>query len=154
MRKLLTDQADISLRERAILVCATAANLNDSYCALAWGKTLASEMSAVTAAAVLQCKEAPELSARENALVNWARQVVHGPNSIRDDDVDQLRAAGLGDEDIFNVTVFIAFRLSFSTVNDALGARPDHEIASAAPSAVREAVTYGRSISEHAANDA
>jgi hypothetical protein len=35
LRKLLTEQAALSLRERSILVCATAANLGDSYCALA-----------------------------------------------------------------------------------------------------------------------
>lgn len=43
LRRLLTEQAALSLRERSILVCATAANLRDSYCALAWGNTLASE---------------------------------------------------------------------------------------------------------------
>ena len=36
-RALLTEKAGLSLRERAILVCASAANLGDSYCSLAWG---------------------------------------------------------------------------------------------------------------------
>jgi hypothetical protein len=40
--------------------------------------------------------------------------------------------------------------LAFSTVNDALGARPDWELAAAAPAAVRDAVGYGRTVSEHA----
>ena len=35
-------------------------------------------------------------------------------------------------------TVFVAFRLAFSTVNDALGARPDWQIAAAAPATIRD----------------
>jgi uncharacterized peroxidase-related enzyme len=148
LRKQLGDRAQLSLRERAILVCATAATLNDSYCALAWGKTLASEADPISAAAVLQGQDAPQLSARDNALAQWARQVARAPNSIRLEEVNALRSVGMTDEDIFDATVFVAFRIAFSTVNDALGARPDHEIASAAPAPVRDAVNYGRSTSE------
>jgi uncharacterized peroxidase-related enzyme len=147
LRKLLMDHAGFSLRERSVLVCAAAATLNDSYCALAWGKTLAAETDPATAAAVLQGDGAPGLSARERALANWARQVVRAPNAIGKEDIERLRAAGLTDEEIFNATVFIAFRLAFSTVNDALGAGPDRELAEAVPAEVREAVTFGRRIS-------
>ena len=144
LRNLLNEQAGLSLRERSVLVCATAANLRDSYCALAWGATLASESNPMTAAAVLQDKEAPDLTAREKALATWAGQVVRDPNAIMADDVGRLRAAGLTDQEIFDVTVFIALRLAFSTVNDALGAGPDLQLAAAAPAAVRDAVVYGR----------
>jgi uncharacterized peroxidase-related enzyme len=150
LRRLLTEQAALSLRERAILVCATAANLGDSYCALAWGAKLASEADPTTAAQVVQRKEAAELTARERALAIWAGKVVLEPNAITAADVDLLRAAGLTDQEIFDVTVFVAFRLAFSTVNDALGARPDWELAAAAPAAVRDAVSYGRTVSERA----
>jgi uncharacterized peroxidase-related enzyme len=150
LRGLLTEQAALSLRERAILVCAMAANLGDSYCALAWGAKLASETDPTTAAQVVQRKEAAELTARERALAIWAGKVVLEPNAITATDVDFLRAAGLTDQEIFDVTVFVAFRLAFSTVNDALGARPDWELAAAAPAAVRDAVGYGRTVSERA----
>jgi len=150
LRSLLIEQAALSLRERAILVCATAANLGDSYCALAWGAKLASETDATTAAQVVQRKEAQELTARERALALWAGKVVREPNATTVTDVDLLRAAGLTDQEIFDVTVFVAFRLAFSTVNDALGARPDWELAAAAPASVRDAVNYGRTVSERA----
>ena len=150
LRSLLTQQAALSLRERAILACATAANLGDSYCALAWGAKLASETDPTTAAQVVQRKEAAELTARERALAIWAGKVVLEPNAITSTDVDLLRAAGLTDQEVFDVTVFVAFRLAFSTVNDALGARPDWELAAAAPAAVRDAVSYGRTVSERA----
>lgn len=150
LRSLLTEQAALSLRDRAILVCATAANLGDSYCALAWGAKLASEIDPATAAQVVQRKEAAKLTARERALATWAGKVVLEPNAITATDVDLLRAAGLTDQEIFDATVFVAFRLAFSTVNDALGARPDWELAAAAPAAVRDAVGYGRTVSERA----
>jgi hypothetical protein len=55
-----------------------------------------------------------------------------------------LRSAGLDDRTIFEATAFIAFRLAFSTVNDALGANPDWQLVGTAPPEVRSAVTYGR----------
>src|SRR5437868_141076 len=144
LRALLMENASLSFRERAILVCATAANAGDSYCALAWGSRLASETDPMTAAAVLQCKEVPEMTARDRALATWAGKVVRDPNAITADDIARLREAGINDEEIFNATVFVAFRLAFSTVNDALGARPDPLLASDAPTLVRDAVVYGR----------
>ncbi len=142
----------MSLRDRAVLVCATAGNLGDSYCALAWGKTLASETDPATAALVLQAREASGLAPRESALVKWASQVVRDPNAITGEDVEELRSAGLTDQEIFDATLFVAFRLAFSTVNDALGVRPDWQLADAVPAAVREAVSYGRKVSERTEN--
>jgi hypothetical protein len=54
----------------------------------------------------------------------------------------------LSEQEIFEATVFIAFRLAFSTVNDALGARPDWQLAAAASPEVRDAVTFGRPTTE------
>ena len=80
-RALLTEKAGLSLRERAILVCASAANLGDSYCALAWGTTLAAETDPTTAAEVLQRKEASALSARESALATAGSRQPTSPAS-------------------------------------------------------------------------
>ena len=85
---------------------------------------------------------------REDALVRWCRQVVRDPNATTEADVDSLRQAGLDDREIFEATAFIAFRLAFSTINDALGARPDAQLAEKAPRLVREAVTFGRPASQ------
>ena len=147
-RTVLAEQSGLSPRERAILVCSTATTIGDSYCALAWGIRLASQTDATTAAEVVQGREARQLSTRERTLASWAGKVARAPNAIATEDVEHLRAAGLTDQEIFDVTVFVAFRLAFSTVNDALGARPDWQLADAAPAAVRDAVSYGRAVSE------
>ena len=147
----LTDRSALSLRERAVLVCTTAASLGDSYCALAWGATLAKVADAGSAAALLHGETAPALSARQAALAEWARRVVRDPNATTPEDVERLRAAGLGDQEIFDATVYVALRQAFSTVNDALGALPDAQLAEAAPAPVRAAVTYGRPVAPRAA---
>lgn len=148
VRKALLANSSLSSRERAVLVCATAASVGDSYCALAWGKRLASETDPSTAAAVLQSRDDATLTARERSLANWARKVVCNPNATMADDVEGLRTVGFSDLEIFDATAFIAFRVAFAIVNDALGARPDWQLAEAAPPAVRDAVTYGRKVSE------
>jgi uncharacterized peroxidase-related enzyme len=144
LRTLLTKTSSLTQRELAVLVCATASSLGDSYCALAWGNTLAKASDASTAAAVLRASESTSLTDRETALSKWARKVVKNPSATTAQDVNALRSAGFSEQEIFEATAFIAFRLAFSTVNDALGAAPDREIAEAAPLAVREAVTFGR----------
>jgi alkylhydroperoxidase family enzyme len=84
------------------------------------------------------------LDPTDAALARWARQVVHDPNGATAADVEALRAAGLDDAQILAITAFVALRLAFSTVNDALGTRPDAELAAAAPAEVGAAVAFGR----------
>jgi uncharacterized peroxidase-related enzyme len=136
--------AHLSLRERGVMVCALTGAIGDSYCALAWGRQLAKDSDPATAAAVLRQQDAGQLSPREKALAAWARRVARAPNDIAQEEVDALRRAGLTDQEVFDATVFIALRLAFSTVNDALGARPDALLAAGVPAEVRAAVTFGR----------
>jgi alkylhydroperoxidase family enzyme len=97
-----------------------------------------------TAAAILAGRETPALTEREGALADWARNVVVAPGETTDADIARLRNLGLDDQTIFEATAFIALRLAFSTINGALGAAPDHQLANAAPRAIRAAVNYGR----------
>ena len=144
LRNELMQSSALTDRDWAILVTATVSQLNDSYCALAWGPHLAELSDVETSAQVLAGLPASALSERENAMVEWARKVVRDPNATTNEDVVRLREVGLGDREIFEATAFIAFRLALATVNDALGAAPDKQLADAAPEPIRRAVTYGR----------
>ena len=84
------------------------------------------------------------LDPAEGALAGWARRVARDPNATEARDVQPLRDAGYDDAQIFAITVFVALRLAFAMVNDALGARPDAELLATVPASVRHAVTYGR----------
>jgi hypothetical protein len=75
--------------------------------------------------------------------------VAKDPNATTPDDVRDLRDAGFSDSQIFTMTVFVALRLAFSTVNDALGLSPDAGLRSTVPAAVLDAVTVGRPIEDN-----
>jgi uncharacterized peroxidase-related enzyme len=132
-------------RERGILITACASSVGDSYCSLAWGTKLAELAGAQLAGGILRGED-NGLSAPERAMAAWARRVARDPNGTSAADVAELRQAGFSDSDIFAMTVFVALRVAFSTVNDALGVCPDAEYGSEAPAAVLDAVTYGRPI--------
>ena len=136
-------EGGLSMRDRAVLVAACASTIGDSYCSLAWGGKLASESDPATAVGVLTGTD-EGLDDRERAMAAWARQVAADANGTTAADVQALRDAGLGEAEIFAITAFVALRLAFSTVNDALGAVPDDRLRDGAPPEVRAAVTWGR----------
>jgi uncharacterized peroxidase-related enzyme len=142
-----TKAADLSLRQRGVLVTAVASALGDSYCSLAWGQKLADAAGVEVAVASLTGDEGP-LAPDERALAAWARQVVRDPSSTTVADVQLLRDAGFDDSQIVGITSYVAGRLAFSTVNDALGARPDAELGTSVDPAVRAAVTWGRPVAD------
>ncbi|HXW46061.1 MAG TPA: hypothetical protein VEL03_14805 [Streptosporangiaceae bacterium] len=135
----------LSFRQAGILVTAAASARGDSYCSLAWGGKLAGASDAGLAAAVLNGGDAG-LTEQERAIAAWARRVVRDPNATTPGDVQELRDAGLDDGQIFAITAFVSLRLAFSTINDALGAQPDAQLAQSLPPEVRESVTYGRAV--------
>jgi alkylhydroperoxidase family enzyme len=140
---------DLTFRQRGILISACASALGDSYCSLAWGSRLAGVTDAETASGVLTGDDGG-LTPAEQAMAGWARMVARDPNATTAADVQTLRDAGFGDAQIFAITLFVALRLAFSTVNDALGARPDAGYRSTAPAAVLGAVAFGRPIDDGA----
>lgn len=133
----------LSLRERGILVTACASTMGDAYCSLAWGRRLSDAAGTDAAVGVLAGTDAG-LTDAERALAVWARKVASDPNGTTEADVDALRQHGYDDARIVAITVYVALRLAFSTVNDALGAVPDAELRKAAPPEVVDAVTWGR----------
>ncbi|HET8990246.1 MAG TPA: hypothetical protein VFN59_03995 [Acidimicrobiales bacterium] len=133
----------LDFRQRGILVIATASTLGDSYCSLAWSGKLSTATDANLAVSVLNGTDTG-LTDPEKAMASWARKVVRDPNATTPADVQKLRDAGLSDEQIFSITAFVALRLAFSTINDALGACPDTQLVGSLPTAVTESVTYGR----------
>jgi uncharacterized peroxidase-related enzyme len=141
--------ASLTFRERGILVAACASTQGDSYCSLMWGTRLAGAAGADVAVGVLRGDD-DGLTPSEQVLARWARQVTDDPNATDGDDVQALRDAGYDDAQIVAITFFVALRIAFSTVNDALGAHPDRELRTTAPAAVRDAVTFGRPIAGEA----
>ncbi|HJR91912.1 MAG TPA: hypothetical protein VJ938_05695 [Acidimicrobiia bacterium] len=137
--------AGLTQRQRGVLISALASTMGDSYCSLAWGTRLANAADPDTAAHVLRAEDAL-LAPEDRILADWARRVTDDPGSTSEADVEALRQAGFDDQQIFAMTVYVALRIAFSTVNDALGAQPDGAYRSKAPEPVLAAVAYGRPI--------
>ena len=133
----------LDFRQRGILVTAAASTLGDSYCSLAWGAKLSDASDPTLAAGALNGHD-NGLTDQEKAMASWARKVVKDPNATTPADIQGLRDAGLTDSQIFAITAFVALRMAFSTVNDALGASPDVQLVEAARAAITQSVTYGR----------
>lgn len=145
--KRATSLGELTFRQRGILVTACASSLGDSYCSLAWGAKLAGASDPQTAASVLLGTDQP-LDAAERALAEWARKVARDANATTAADVQELRDAGFGDTQIFGITLYVALRIAFSTVNDALGVPPDAQFRETTPKPVLDAVTWGRAIAD------
>lgn len=130
--------AGLTMAERGIATIVGSALAGDSYCPLAWGDKLARAASPEVAASVLLGSD-DALDERGRAVAAWARLVGSAPATATSADVDRLRAAGLDDAQILRLTLFVALRIAFSTVNGALGARPEQEYLDHVDPAVREA---------------
>jgi SAM-dependent methyltransferase/alkylhydroperoxidase family enzyme len=139
-----TQAASLTLAQRAVLVAASAWGLGDSFCSMAWGKRLADATNPEIAAAVLG-GDVEALGPEERALARWARLMATDPNAVVEEDVQSLRDLGFEDAQILALSIYVGLRLAFSTVNDALGAAPDEQLAQSLPAAVRAAVRFGRS---------
>ena len=137
------DMGHLDLAQRSLLVTATASAMGDSYCTLAWGSKLARYAGDEVTAGVVRGDDT-RLGDAGRALASWARQVVRDPSGITADRVDELRALGLDDTQVFGVTLFVALRMAFSAVNDALGAAPDAQLVARVPVALRDVVDFGR----------
>jgi len=80
-------------------------------------------------------------------IVRFATLVTRDAAAVTAKDVDRLRAVGLSDEDILDVTLAVAARCFFSTVLEALGVQPDPAFQALDPD-LRAALTVGRPIAE------
>jgi uncharacterized peroxidase-related enzyme len=135
--------AGLSKREKAMLVIGQASTIGDSYCCVAWGRWLTEWEDAEIAAAALRGDEAA-FNDRERALATWAHAVADHPNDTRAEDVEWLRTVGFADPEILALTLYAALRMALSSINDALGARPDQALIDMLEPAVRNAITWGR----------
>ncbi|GAA1478838.1 hypothetical protein GCM10009623_32840 [Nocardioides aestuarii] len=141
--RMATELAELDAVERDLVVTAAASGLGDAYCSFAFGSKLAQRVGPDITADLVQGRD-DALSAHGQTLADWARRVASDPNSTTTAHVEALRRAGFDERRIFGLTFFVALRVAFSTVNDALGAAPDAELLSRVPRALEDAVTFGR----------
>lgn len=143
-------QANLPARTYELATLAAARALRSSYCSLAHGRVLAEKIldaPAVTAIA-LDAPDSP-LPPRERAMMAFAEKVAVEADRITAADVEDLRAHGYRDEEIFDVAAAAAARCFFSKLLDALGVQADSTFNELDP-ALRRALTVGRPVAPSA----
>jgi uncharacterized peroxidase-related enzyme len=134
-------------RRYELATLAAAKVLRSSYCALAHGTVLAELLGPEATRAVADGDADTALDPVDAEIVRFATLVARDAAAVTAKDVDRLRAVGLSDEDILDVTLAVAARCFFSTVLEALGVQPDPAYQALDPD-LRAALTVGRPIAE------
>jgi uncharacterized peroxidase-related enzyme len=141
-----TIKSSMDLRRYELATVAAAGALRSSYCTLAHGRVLAEQvMGSESVIRFLTDRESAPLDAAERAVVAFAEKVALRADQVTQADVDELRAQGLSDEEIFDVALAAGARCFFSKVLDATGTEPDAAFQDLEPG-LREALTVGRAI--------
>lgn len=139
-------KASMDLRRYELATIAAARELRSSYCMLAHGKVLAAQFfSEDEVRAIAAGDPSAPLNVTDRAVMELAALVARDAPSITAADIDRARAAGLADEEIFDVVCAAAARCFFSTTLDAVGVQPDAHFAQL-PAALRDALVVGRPI--------
>lgn len=139
-------KASMDPRRYELATVAAALRLRSSYCSLAHGKVLAEQFDGAEAVRELVADPAgAPLSEVDRAVLRLADRVAAGASRMSEEDLAELRALGLAEEEILDVVLAAAARCFFSTVLDAVGAEPDPAF-SGLPGPLRDALTVGRQI--------
>jgi len=139
----------IDPRRFELVTFAASLELGNSYCALAHGKVLRDRILSPEAMHALAQGDTRAFPEAEVAMMDLARKVVADSSSVTQRDVDRLRRAGLGDDEIFDVVATAAARCFFAKLCDALGAAPDSSFLEMEET-LRERLTVGRPIATEA----
>ena len=145
LNKAVRDGMDRRRFEIATIGAARA--LRSTYCTAAHSKFLRDVCGdEATMRAIAGQPDGGSLNAQDRAVYVFAAQVAADASGVDQDDVDELRSAGLSDAEIADVVFAAAARAFFTTVLDGLGAQLDLQTAQSLPDDVRESMVVGRPI--------
>jgi uncharacterized peroxidase-related enzyme len=132
-------RANMDLRRYELATFAAARALRSSYCSLAHGSILAERF--VAPEALID----DDFDETDRAIMRLAERVAQDATQVTQADIDELRALGLVDAEVFDVVATAALRAFFSKTLDGLGVLADASYAELEPR-LRDALTVGRPI--------
>ena len=134
-------------RRFELVTFVVARELKHSSCSLEHGRRLAGIIGKDAVLALSEGRTPAELSAAENAMVDFARAITRDARKISFGQVEALtRIHGFSDEEVFDIAAIAAGRCFFTKLLDALGTEPDVAFMSMDPE-LREKLGIGRPIS-------
>jgi uncharacterized peroxidase-related enzyme len=120
-----TVSSHLDSRLYELVTLAAARARRSSYCSLAHGSALLwHHLDAAQLMDVLRGGTA-DLTELETAAMRFADKAARDAAAVTQQDVDELRAAGLTDQQVVDIASTVAARCFFTTLLDALGVDPD-----------------------------
>jgi uncharacterized peroxidase-related enzyme len=132
-------------RRFELVTFASAHELRNTACALAHGKALREFFTDEQILAIAEDRFDGILSAAEQVMVTFARQIAKAASRVTADQVAALKEHGYTDAEIFDIAATAAGRAFFTKVLDALGVEPDSPFL-AFEESFRRTLTLGRPI--------
>jgi uncharacterized peroxidase-related enzyme len=136
-------------RRFEIATIGAARALRSTYCTAAHSKFLRDECDdETTVIAIAADPSGAALSDQDRAVYEFAAKVALDASSIRQNDVDALRAHGLTDADVADIVFAAAARSFFTRVLDGLGAQLDVQTAEGFAPDILASMVVGRPVAE------
>ncbi len=145
---LASIRGNMDLRRYELVTIAAARTLRSSYCMLAHGSVLLKDqLDTDQLRSIAEDPASSGLDDTEKAIMRFAAKVVRDAQSVAREDVEELKAHGLSDAEVFDVVAAAAVRCFFSKTLDALGTSPDARFR-AMPGSLRDVLVTGRPIAD------
>jgi uncharacterized peroxidase-related enzyme len=136
-------------RRYELATIAAARALRSTYCTTAHSKFLRDVCGDETSLhRIAQAPAGETLDELDRAVYRFATKVATDAASVEQDDIDELRAAGLSDADIADVVYAAAARSFFTRVLDGLGARLDFQTSQEFEPELYDSMIVGRQAAE------
>jgi uncharacterized peroxidase-related enzyme len=140
-------KASMDPRRYELVTLAAARRLRSSYCCLAHGAVLVEQFDAAPEVRAIAGGAHGDLDPVESAVVRLAEKVAGGAADMTEQDLGEVRALGLSDDDVLDVVLAASARCFFSTTLDATGTEPDPAYRSL-DAQLQEALVVGRPIGD------
>jgi uncharacterized peroxidase-related enzyme len=130
-------------RRFELVTLAAATSIGSTLCSLAHGQALTEFLPHDEVRAIARGDDTPFLPPGEQAMLRFARKISHTAASVTAEDVDELKAFGFDDAEIFDIAAVATARSFFAQLCEGLGTENDHGYAQLEPG-LRNALTVGR----------
>ena len=137
-------------RRYEVATIGAAQALRSTYCTAAHAKFLRDICGDEATMRSLARGNEGELADVDRAVLAFARKVAADASSVTEDDVAELRAAGLSDNDVADIVFAVAARSFFTRVLDACGIQADHQLEGMFEPSVAPGFVVGRPFASHA----
>lgn len=125
---LMDSDDGLSKAERELIVVATSATNNCLYCVVAHGAILRIRAkNPLLADQVATNPVKADLSERERHIVDFALLVAHDSDAVTDDDLDDMRAKGFTDDEIWDIGAITSLFALSNRYANFVGIRPNDE---------------------------